>query len=78
MLLVAAISFTLSGFRQTWTVPTTVTMSPTAMSATLTPGLAQMIPKNAVIGLQIHYVTTGKEEESTISIGTGTTSRSRV
>jgi thiol-disulfide isomerase/thioredoxin len=33
------------------------------------PGIAQKIPKNAVIGLQIHYVTTGKEEESTISIG---------
>ena len=32
-------------------------------------GLAQRIPKNSVIGLQIHYVTTGKEEESTISIG---------
>lgn len=35
----------------------------------LVPGIAQRIPKNAVIGLQIHYVTTGKEEESTISIG---------
>ncbi len=33
------------------------------------PGTAQRIPKNAMIGLQIHYVTTGKEEESTISIG---------
>ena len=35
----------------------------------LKPGIAQRIPKGAVIGLQIHYVTTGKEEESTISIG---------
>ena len=35
----------------------------------LVPGIAQRIPKNGVIGLQIHYVTTGKEEESTISIG---------
>lgn len=35
----------------------------------LVPGIAQRIPKNAIIGLQIHYVTTGKEEESTISIG---------
>ena len=33
------------------------------------PGIAQRIPKNAIIGLQIHHVTTGKEEESTISIG---------
>lgn len=33
------------------------------------PGIAQRIPKNAVIGLQIHHVTTGKEEESMISIG---------
>ncbi|MEX2114642.1 MAG: redoxin domain-containing protein [Pirellulales bacterium] len=33
------------------------------------PGIAQRIPKNAVIGLQVHCVTTGKEEESTISIG---------
>ncbi len=35
----------------------------------LRPGIAQRIPKNAVIGLQVHCVTTGKEEESTISIG---------
>ncbi|MBL9123629.1 MAG: redoxin domain-containing protein [Planctomycetaceae bacterium] len=42
---------------------------PGGMPFTLTPGLAQRIPKNSVIGLQIHYVTTGKEEESTISIG---------
>ncbi len=35
----------------------------------LKPGLAQRIPKGSIIGLQIHYVTTGKEEESTISIG---------
>lgn len=42
---------------------------PGGVPFTLVPGLAQRIPKNAVIGLQIHYVTTGKEEESTISIG---------
>jgi thiol-disulfide isomerase/thioredoxin len=42
---------------------------PGGVPFTLTPGLAQRIPKNSVIGLQIHYVTTGKEEESTISIG---------
>lgn len=42
---------------------------PGGIPFTLTPGLAQRIPKNSVIGLQIHYVTTGKEEESTISIG---------
>jgi thiol-disulfide isomerase/thioredoxin len=41
---------------------------PGGMPFTLVPGLAQRIPKNAVVGLQIHYVTTGKEEESTISI----------
>lgn len=35
----------------------------------LTEGIAQRIPKGSVIGLQIHYVTTGKEEESVISIG---------
>ncbi|MGD9647282.1 MAG: redoxin domain-containing protein [Pirellulales bacterium] len=42
---------------------------PGGMPFQLVPGLAQRIPKNAVVGLQIHYVTTGKEEESTISIG---------
>jgi len=42
---------------------------PGGVPFTLVPGIAQRIPKNAVIGLQIHYVTTGKEEESTISIG---------
>lgn len=42
---------------------------PGGMPFLLTPGIAQRIPKNSVIGLQIHYVTTGKEEESTISIG---------
>lgn len=42
---------------------------PGGMPFTLSHGLAQKIPKNSVIGLQIHYVTTGKEEESTISIG---------
>lgn len=35
----------------------------------LTSGIAQRIPKGSVVGLQIHYVTTGKEEDSTISIG---------
>jgi hypothetical protein len=42
---------------------------PGGMPFTCKPGTAQRIPKNAMIGLQIHYVTTGKEEESTISIG---------
>lgn len=42
---------------------------PGGVPFTMTPGLAQRIPKNSVVGLQIHYVTTGKEEESTISIG---------
>ncbi len=42
---------------------------PGGVPFTLVPGLAQRIPKNSVIGLQIHYVTTGQEEESTISIG---------
>jgi len=42
---------------------------PGGVPFTLVPSLAQRIPKNSVIGLQIHYVTTGKEEESTISIG---------
>jgi thiol-disulfide isomerase/thioredoxin len=42
---------------------------PGGVPFTLPSGMAQRIPKGAVIGLQIHYVTTGKEEESTISIG---------
>jgi hypothetical protein len=42
---------------------------PGGMPFVMEPGIAQRIPKGAVIGLQIHYVTTGKDEESTISIG---------
>ena len=42
---------------------------PGGVPFTLNPGLAQRIPKLSVIGLQIHHVTTGKEEESMISIG---------
>ena len=42
---------------------------PGGVPFTMRPGIAQRIPKNATIGLQIHHVTTGKEEESTISIG---------
>jgi hypothetical protein len=42
---------------------------PGGVPFTMEPGIAQRIPKGSVIGLQIHYVTSGKEEESTISIG---------
>jgi len=42
---------------------------PGGVPFTMPPGMAQRIPANSMIGLQIHHVTTGKEEESTISIG---------
>jgi thiol-disulfide isomerase/thioredoxin len=42
---------------------------PGGVPFTLGPGIAQKMPKNAVIGLQIHFVTTGKEEECSISVG---------
>lgn len=42
---------------------------PGGMPFLMEPGIAQRMPKGAVVGLQIHYVTTGKKEESTISIG---------
>ena len=35
----------------------------------LTNGLAILIPKNSVLGLEAHYVTTGKRETDRISIG---------
>jgi len=42
---------------------------PGGVPFTLPTGMAQRIPKNAAVGLQIHFVTTGKEEEAMISIG---------
>ncbi len=42
---------------------------PGGVPFTMPPGMAQKMPKGAVIGLQVHLVTTGKEEEVTISIG---------
>lgn len=42
---------------------------PGGVPFTMQPGIAQRIPANSMIGLQVHHVTTGKEEESKISIG---------
>ena len=37
--------------------------------ARIEPGIAYKIPARSVLGLQIHHVTTGKEEQSDISVG---------
>ncbi len=37
--------------------------------ARIEPGVAYKIPARSVLGLQIHHVTTGKEEQSEISVG---------
>jgi thiol-disulfide isomerase/thioredoxin/mono/diheme cytochrome c family protein len=37
--------------------------------AKIEPGVAFKIPARSVLGLQIHHVTTGKEEQSSISVG---------
>ncbi len=37
--------------------------------ARIEPGVAFKVPARSVLGLQIHHVTTGKEEQSQISVG---------
>lgn len=42
---------------------------PGGTAMVLDDGVAFKIPKNSVVGLQIHYTTTGKEEENRMSVG---------
>ena len=42
---------------------------PGGIAVDLASGIAMMIPKGSVLALQIHYVTTGKEETDQVSVG---------
>src|SRR5262249_35926177 len=42
---------------------------PGGVPMVLEPGVGFLVPKGSVLGLEIHYVTTGKEETNTISVG---------
>jgi thiol-disulfide isomerase/thioredoxin len=42
---------------------------PGGMPMMIEPGMAFLIPKGSVLGVQIHYTTTGKPETDTISLG---------
>lgn len=42
---------------------------PGGIQANLEPGSGQLIPKGAVLALQMHYVTTGRPEQSRVGVG---------
>lgn len=42
---------------------------PNGEPMTVQPGVAYLIPKGSMLGLQVHYVTTGKPEQVSLSVG---------